>query len=79
MFLNFIPYPKSIMPFMNSSFVNSHCVSALNFHAIIKTNLLSGLKPKSSRNFMMPSAVILSDSVESRGKFIYKFICTCLH
>ena len=42
--------------------MNSHCVAALNFHASIKTTRLSGLSCKSSRNFTIPSAVILSAS-----------------
>lgn len=53
------------MPLINSSLVNSHCVSALNFQAIIKTALLSGERLKSSKNFMIPSALIFSGSFES--------------
>lgn len=56
------------MPFMNSSLVNSHCISARNFHAIIRTNLLSGVRPRSSKNFMMPSAMILSVSLGSANE-----------
>ena len=55
-------HPTSVMPLMNSSRVNSHCVAALNFQAMMRTTWLSGFKLKSSRNFSMPSAVIFSSS-----------------
>lgn len=58
-------YPSSVIPDINSSFVNSHWVAALNFHAVIKTSLLSADRFRSSKNFIIPSAVILSVSCGS--------------
>lgn len=55
-------YLKSTIPDINSSLVNSHCVAALNLHANSNTVLDSGLRLKSSKNFITPSAVILSSS-----------------
>jgi len=55
------------MPDINSSLVNSHCVAALNFHAMMRTSFDSGLKLRSSRNLIIPSAVILSGSAGSNG------------
>lgn len=65
-------YPNSVIPFINSSLVNSHCVAALNRQAMIRTVLDSGFKFKSSRNFITPSTVILSSSCGSKSsrKFI---------
>jgi hypothetical protein len=62
-----ITYPISVMPDINSSLVNSHCVAALNFHAMMRTSFDSGLKLRSSRNLIIPSAVILSGSAGSKG------------
>ena len=60
-----LTYPSSIRPFTNSSFVKTHCVAAPNFHARMRTVRLSGFKPRSSRNRIIPSAVILSSSCGS--------------
>ena len=55
-------YPISIIPSTNSFLENSHCVAALNFHAIKRTFILVGSKFKSSQNRPTPSAIILSSS-----------------
>ena len=49
-------YPISIIPSTNSFLENSHCVAALNFHAIKRTFILVGSKFKSSQNRPTPSA-----------------------
>ena len=55
-------YPRSTIPSINSFLVNSHCVAALNFQAIISTLRLVGSNLRSSQNRPIPSAMILSSS-----------------
>ena len=76
-----VTHPNSTMPSANSFFVNSHCVAALNFQAMIKTFRLTGSTSRSSQNFAIPSAIILSSSDGSKTlkskkiKMIYLTTC----
>ena len=63
--LSFLPYPSELIPSTNSLRENSHCVAALNFHAMSSTVRLVGSRPASSQNRLTPSANILSSSTES--------------
>jgi len=60
-------YPSSAIPSMNSSFVNSHCVAARNFHAMMSTVMLAGSRARSSQNCCIPSIPILFSSWGSLG------------
>lgn len=60
-------YPNSVIPSMNSSFENSHCVAARNFHAMISTVMLAGSRARSSQNCCIPSIPILFSSWGSSG------------
>lgn len=60
-------YPSSVIPSMNSSFENSHCVAARNFHAMMSTVMLAGSRARSSQNCCIPSIPILFSSCGSLG------------
>lgn len=60
-------HPSSVIPSMNSSFENSHCVAARNFHAMMSTVMLAGSRARSSQNCCIPSIPILFSSWGSSG------------
>lgn len=72
-------YPNSTMPSANSFFVNSHCVAALNFQAMINTFKLAGSKSRSSQNLAIPSAIILSSSAGSTRQLNTNNLLTIIH
>ena len=74
-------HPMSAIPSTNSFLVNSHCVAALNFHARMRTVRLVGSRLASSQNRLMPSASILSSSIESACVCVCAcvYVCMCVY